>query len=407
MKNLKLLLLFIGLISQTSLLAQQAPNIVAGLNVNRLPRLEKYVQDQMAKGNIPGAVTMVIRNGKVVHLAANGYKNIDTKSPMKTDDLFYIQSMTKPIISVAFMMLYEEGHFKLDDPVSKYLPEFKNLRVVRSNQDGPDAPTDSLKSQITIAQLMSHSSGLTHGLSPNPVERRFRAGYFKPSITSIQERVSNITKFPLLAQPGTQWNYSAGPDVMSALIEKFSGMSTDEFLRTRLFDPLGMKNTGYNVPKDQQNKIVTLHTKGANGVLSVSKMQAPFENVKVWSGVNGLFATASDYATFCQMVLAGGTYQGKQYLSRKTVELMTSNHTGNLFQMPGTGWGLGFAVVTNGAATLTAASTGLFYWSGANNTHFFIDPKEKLIAIFMTQESNHTIDHHMALRQMVYQSIAD
>jgi CubicO group peptidase (beta-lactamase class C family) len=361
----------------------------------------------MSQGNIPGAVTMVIRQGKVVHLAANGYKNIATKNPMKTDDLFYIQSMTKPIISAAFMMLYEEGYFKLDDPVSKYLPEFKNLRVVRSNQDGPDAPTDSLKSQITIAQLMSHSSGLTHGLSANPVDRRFRAGYFKPTISSIQERVSNITKFPLLAQPGTQWNYSAGPDVMSALIEKFSGMSTEAFLKTRIFEPLGMKNTGYNVPKDQQSKIVSLHTKGADGNLSVSKMQAPFEHVKVWSGVNGLFSTASDYATFCQMIMSGGTFQGKQYLSRKTVELMTSNHTGNLFPSPGTGWGLGFAVVTNGAATLTPASTGLFYWSGANNTHFFIDPKEKLIAIFMTQESNHNFDHHLALRQMVYQSIAD
>jgi CubicO group peptidase (beta-lactamase class C family) len=407
MKNMKLLFLFIGLISQSSLIAQQAPTIVAGINVNRLPRLEKYVQTQMANGNIPGAVTMVIHNGKVVHLAANGYKNIATKSPMKTDDLFYIQSMTKPIISVAFMMLYEEGYFKLDDPVSKYLPEFKNLRVVRSNQDGPDAPTDSLKSQITIAQLMSHSSGLTHGLSQNPVERRFRAGYFKPNLSSIQERVSNITKFPLLAQPGTQWNYSAGPDVMCVLIEKFSGMSTDAFLKARIFEPLGMKNTGYNVPKDQQSKIVSLHTKGADGILNVSKMQAPFENVKVWSGVNGLYATASDYATFCQMMMAGGTFQGKQYLSRKTVELMTSNHTGNLFQMPGTGWGLGFAVVKDGAATLTPASTGLFYWSGANNTHFFIDPKEKLIALFMTQESNHNFDYHLALRQLVYQSIAD
>jgi CubicO group peptidase (beta-lactamase class C family) len=407
MKNIKLLFIFIGLISQSPLIAQQAPNLVGGINTNRLTHLEKYVQSQMSQGNIPGAVTMVIRQGKVVHLAANGYKNIATKNPMKTDDLFYIQSMTKPIISTAFMMLYEEGYFKLDDPVSKYLPEFKNLRVVRSNQDGPDAPTDSLKSQITIAQLMSHSSGLTHGLSANPVDRRFRAGYFKPTISSIQERVSNITKFPLLAQPGTQWNYSAGPDVMSALIEKFSGMSTEAFLKTRIFEPLGMKNTGYNVPKDQQSKIVSLHTKGADGNLSVSKMQAPFEHVKVWSGVNGLFSTASDYATFCQMIMAGGTFQGKQYLSRKTVELMTSNHTGNLFPSPGTGWGLGFAVVTNGAATLTAASTGLFYWSGANNTHFFIDPKEKLIAIFMTQESNHNFDHHLALRQMVYQSIAD
>ncbi|MCX6204206.1 MAG: serine hydrolase [Bacteroidetes bacterium] len=384
----------------------QAPKIVAGINVDRVKRLEKFVQSEIDKGNIPGAVTMIIHNGTVVHQGALGYKNVSTKTPMKIDDLFYIQSMTKPIISTAFMMLYEEGYFKLDDPVSKYLPEFKNFRVVRSVNDGPDAPTDSLKSEMTITQLMSHSSGLTHGLNDNPVENRFRKGYFKQSKT-IQERVSNITKFPLLAQPGTQWNYSAGPDVLCVLIEKFSGMSVNEFLKTRIFDPLEMKSTGYNVPKSEQSKIVSLHMKGNNGTISVAANQPPFENVTVWSGVNGLFSTAADYTTFCQMMMAGGTYKGKQYLSRKTVDLMTSNQTGDLFQLPGTQWGLGFAVVTDGPATKTPASKGLFFWAGANNTHFFIDPKEKLIAIFMTQEGNFTLDYHTSLRQMVYQTLAN
>jgi len=335
-----------------------------------------------------------------------GYKNVSTKTPMAIDDLFYIQSMTKPIISTAFMMLYEEGYFKLDDPVSKYIPEFKNFRVVRSVNDGPDDPTDSLKSEMTITQLMSHSSGLMHGLNDNPVENRFRKGYFNKSKT-IQERVSNITKFPLLAQPGKQWNYSAGPDVLCVLIEKFSGMSVNEFLKTRIFDPLEMKSTGYNVPKTEQSKIVSLHLKGNNGTISVAANQPPFENVTVWSGVNGLFSSTADYATFCQMMMAGGTYKGKQYLSRKTVDLMTSNQTGDLFPSPGTQWGLGFAVVTDGPATKTAASKGLYFWAGANNTHFFIDPKEKLIAIFMTQEGNFTMDYHNSLRQMVYQTLAD
>jgi CubicO group peptidase (beta-lactamase class C family) len=384
----------------------QAPNIIAGINVDRVKRLEKFVQTEIDKGNIPGAVTMIIHKGTLVHQGAFGYKNVSTKVPMKIDDLFYIQSMTKPIITTAFMMLYEEGYFKLDDPVSKYLPEFKNFRVVRSLNDGPDAPTDSLKSEITITQLLSHSSGLTHGLNDNPVENRFKKGYFKPSKT-IQERVSNITKFPLLAQPGTEWNYSAGPDVLCALIEKFSGMSVNDFLKTRLFEPLKMKSTGYNVPKTEQSKIVALHLKGNNGNISVAANQPPFENVTVWSGVNGLFSSARDYATFCQMMMAGGTYNGKQYLSRKTVDLMTSNHTGDLFPMPGTEWGLGFAVVTDGPATKTLASKGLYFWAGANNTHFFIDPKEQLIAIFMTQEGNFTMDYHNSLRQLVYQTLAD
>jgi len=405
MKFTKLLLVLFSFLLLGEI-SGQAPKIVAGINVDRVKRLEKFVQSEIDKGNIPGAVTMIIHNGTVVHQGALGYKNVSTKTPMKIDDLFYIQSMTKPIISTAFMMLYEEGYFKLDDPVSKYLPEFKNFRVVRSVNDGPDAPTDSLKSEMTITQLMSHSSGLTHGLNDNPVENRFRKGYFKQSKT-IQERVSNITKFPLLAQPGTQWNYSAGPDVLCVLIEKFSGMSVNEFLKTRIFDPLEMKSTGYNVPKSEQSKIVSLHMKGNNGTISVAANQPPFENVTVWSGVNGLFSSAADYATFCQMMMAGGTYKGKQYLSRKTVDLMTSNQTGDLFQLPGTQWGLGFAVVTDGPATKTPASKGLFFWAGANNTHFFIDPKEKLIAIFMTQEGNFTMDYHTSLRQMVYQTLAN
>ncbi len=405
MKFTKLLLVLISFLYLGEI-SGQAPKIIAGINIDRVKRLDKFVQSEIDKGNIPGAVTMIIHNGIVVHQGALGYKNVSTKTPMKIDDLFYIQSMTKPIISTAFMMLYEEGYFKLDDPVSKYIPEFKNFRVVRSVNDGPDDPTDSLKSEMTITQLISHSSGLMHGLNDNPVEKRFRKGYFNQSKT-IQERVSNITKFPLLAQPGTQWNYSAGPDVLCVLIEKFSGMSVNEFLKTRIFDPLEMKSTGYNVPKSEQSKIVSLHLKGNNGTISVAANQPPFENVTVWSGVNGLFSTAADYSTFCQMMMAGGTYKGKQYLSRKTVDLMTSNQTGDLFQLPGTQWGLGFAVVTDGPATKTPASKGLFFWAGANNTHFFIDPKEKLIAIFMTQEGNFTLDYHTSLRQMVYQTLAD
>ena len=405
MKFTKLLLVLISFLYLGEI-SGQAPKIIAGINIDRVKRLDKFVQSEIDKGNIPGAVTMIIHNGIVVHQGALGYKNVSTKTPMKIDDLFYIQSMTKPIISTAFMMLYEEGYFKLDDPVSKYIPEFKNFRVVRSVNDGPDDPTDSLKSEMTITQLISHSSGLMHGLNDNPVEKRFRKGYFNQSKT-IQERVSNITKFPLLAQPGTQWNYSAGPDVLCVLIEKFSGMSVNEFLKTRIFDPLEMKSTGYNVPKSEQSKIVSLHLKGNNGTISVAANQPPFENVTVWSGVNGLFSTAADYSTFCQMMMAGGTYKGKQYLSRKTVDLMISNQTGDLFQLPGTQWGLGFAVVTDGPATKTPASKGLFFWAGANNTHFFIDPKEKLIAIFMTQEGNFTLDYHTSLRQMVYQTLAD
>jgi CubicO group peptidase (beta-lactamase class C family) len=214
-------------------------------------------------------------------------------------------------------------------------------------------------------------------------------------------------KYPLVCQPGTQWNYSMGPDVLSMLIERFSGMSTREFLMARIFKPLGMNETDYNVSKENQNRIFKLHTKASGAPIQLSANQPKAEGVTLWSGVNGLFTTAKDYSIFCQMLLNNGTWNGKQFLSRKTIELMTSNHVGDLFNRRGEGFGLGFAVVTDAAATQLPGSNGIYYWAGANNTHFFIDPKEKLIALFMTQESNFTWNYHDKLRQLVYQAVSN
>ncbi|MFM7193597.1 MAG: serine hydrolase domain-containing protein [Bacteroidota bacterium] len=388
-----------------SLQAQE--KVKAGISLTRISRLENFVKEQIAAGQIPGAVTLVMRNGEVVQQGAYGLKNINEKTPAGTEDLFYIQSMTKPIISVAFMMLYEEGHFMLTDPVSKYLPGFKDLRVVRNLQDGIGGASDPLQSEMTIAQLLSHSSGLTHGLDRTPFDEQFMKGYFRQPWTDIRSRAITISSFPLLAQPGTKWSYSAGPDVLSLLIEQFSGMSTNDFLTERIFKPLGMANTFYNVPKADLPRIFQLHSAGEKGTMVLAASQPKAEGVTLWSGVNGLFSTARDYATFCQMLLNNGTLNGKRILSRKTIELMTSNHVGGLFNRSGEGFGLGFAVVTDAAGTRLPGSNGLYYWGGANNTHFFVDPKEKLIAILMTQESHFSWNWHDKLRQLVYQSVAD
>ena len=198
-----------------------------------------------------------------------------------------------------------------------------------------------------------------------------------------------------------------GPDILSMLIEKFSGMSTRDFLMNRIFKPLGMNDTDYNVSAANQNRIFKLHNKGEGTPITLSANQPKSTGVTLWSGVNGLFTSAKDYGIFCQMLLNNGSWNGNQFLSRKTIDLMTSNHVGDLFNRPGEGFGLGFAVVTNAAETQMPGSEGIYYWAGAYNTHFFIDPKEKLIAIFMTQESNFTWNYHDRLRQLVYQAVAD
>jgi len=399
------LLLALSGIFPATLTAQE--KVKAGVSLSRITRLEAFVKDRIAAGQIPGAVTLVMRNGEVVQQGAYGYKNVQEKTAAGTEDLFFIQSMTKPIITVAFMMLYEEGHFMLGDPVSKYLPEFHNMRVVRNVQDGIDGATDPLQSEMTIAQLLSHSSGLTHGLDRTPFDEQFMKGYFRQPWTDIGSRASAITKFPLLGQPGTKWSYSAGPDVLALLIEKFSGMRTNDFLTERIFRPLGMNNTGYNVPKADLSKVFQVHSVNDKGEMALSAYQPKAEGVTLWSGVNGLFSTAKDYATFCQMLMNNGTLNGKRILSRKTVDLMTANHVGGMFTRPGEGFGLGFAVVTDAPATRLPGSNGLYYWSGANNTHFFVDPQEKVVAILMTQLVPHSIEWHDKLRQLVYQAIVD
>jgi CubicO group peptidase (beta-lactamase class C family) len=379
----------------------------SGISAARLGRLEQFIQAEISSGNIPGAVTLILRNNEIVQQGAYGYKNSVEKIPASQQDLFFIQSMTKPVITVAFMMLYEEGHFMLNDPISKYLPEFKNVRVLKNQEAGINGPTDSLQSQMTITQILSHSSGLVHGLGQSNFEKEFRKAYFDSKFTDIKSRASGITKYPLVCQPGTAWNYSMGPDILAMLIEKFSGMSTRDFLMTRIFKPLGMNDTDYNVPAANQNRIFKLHTKGQGSPVTLNTNQPKSAGVTLWSGVNGLFTTAKDYGVFCQMLLNNGSWNGNQFLSRKTIELMTANHVGNLFNRPGEGFGLGFAVVTDAGATQLPGSNGLFYWAGANNTHFFIDPKEKLIALFLTQESNFTWTYHDKLRQLVYQAVVN
>ncbi len=378
-----------------------------GISADRLERLSGFLDQHIADGQLPGAVVAVFRKNTLVHEQAYGYSNIGDKRPMQKDHIFYIQSMTKPIITVAFMMLYEEGHFLLNDPVAQYLPQFKDKKVAVDPEAGAESELVPAKRAITIADLLSHTAGLSHGLGNTELDRDYgRALYYQPHVT-IEDRVNAIADLPLIGHPGEQWYYSAAPDLLALLIEKFSGQTVPEFLQERIFDPLGMEDTGYNLTAAQQKRMATYHVVNREEQLVTAPRQTPTEGNTVFGGTHGLFSTASDYLRFCQMLLNGGKANGHQLLSPKTIELMTQNHVGDLYEVPGQGFGFGFGIVIDQADNNGLSSKGQYFWSGIYNTHFFIDPEEELIGILMAQMGPYSRFLGNKLRQLVYQAIVE
>ncbi len=380
-------------------------DVTAGFSEIRLDRYANFLNKEITEGRLAGAVSYIYRNGQIVDKAAFGYSSWEAKKPMQQDNIFHIMSMTKPIISAAFLMLYEEGHFFLTDPVSKYLPQFKNVKVSLDVNEGIDGATEPAKSEITIHQLLTHTAGFTHGLQGTKLDNEFARAMYREPQTSIESRVNTLAKLPLIGQPGEQWNYSASPDVLSLLIEHFSGMTTAEFLQIRIFDPLEMKDTGYNIPTANQDRWVPVHTINEEGKLVNSEQQLPVEGNMVYGGTHGLFSTADDYMKFCQMILNGGKSNGKRLLSPKTIELMTMNQVGDLFN--GQGFGLGFGIITDVAKNKALGSKGTYYWGGAYSTYFFIDPEEDLIAILMTQIQPYSTYYSAKFPQFIYQALVD
>ncbi|GAA0878261.1 serine hydrolase domain-containing protein [Algoriphagus jejuensis] len=376
-----------------------------GMSVERLARYDAFYQNEIDQGRLPGVVTLIYKDGEKAHESALGYSDRSTKTPISSDQIFFIQSMTKPIVSTAFMMLYEEGYFFLNDPISKYLPEFKDMKVVKDPEIGSASGLEPAKSQITIDQVLSHTAGFLHGIGPTKLDEEVREAIYVSSPKTIEERVKALAAQPLASHPGEKWNYSASPDILARLIEVFSGMSPAEFLRTRLFEPLGMKDTGYNLSEEQAKRMMQVHNYDDSGVLIKSERQTPTSGNTVFGGTHGLFSTAADYSLFAQMMLNGGEWKGKRFLSPKTVDIMRINQSGDLFQDPGKGFGLGFAVVDDLADSKALSSEGTFYWSGAYCTYFFIDPEEKMVAVFMTQMNPFSGFYENKFRQMVYQAI--
>jgi CubicO group peptidase (beta-lactamase class C family) len=405
----RLLCLYLLLTFTLPVYAQEVPPLdpqAAGMSEERLERLSAYLNKEIEEKRLPGAIALVVRKGATALYQTYGYKNMEQQSPMEQDQLFYIQSMTKPIVSVGIMMLYEQGYFDLDDPVSDYLPQFADRQVeISDEQKGTyQVPAES---KITIANLLSHTAGLSHGLGGSDLDKRYREALYMQKHPDIEARVNAMAEMPLLGHPGEQWYYSASPDVLALLIEKFSGMNTADYLQQNIFDPLGMDDTGYNLPKNKNSKAVALHYKAPDGTLGLSPNQTPTSGHTIYGGTHGLFSSADDYLRFSQMLLNGGALDGKRILSPKTVELMTVNHVGDLFTDAGYGFGLGFSVRTDLAAAEELGSVGTFGWSGAYNTYFFIDPEEELIGIMMTQFAPYTNFYKEKFQQLVYQAIVE
>ncbi len=422
-----------------------------GFSSERLARIQNHMDKALARRELIGGMGLLARNGHIIYLKGYGQADDNPARPMTPDTLFRIYSMSKPITSVAVLMLYEEGHFKLNDPIARYLPELANLQVALSTgdedsensvHDGTDiSSVDKLAAehkigktrkalrQPTIRDLLAHTSGLTYGLlGESEIDNLYRAaGIGLMSTLSLEEMVKRLGKLPLQYDPGTRWHYSVATDVLGRLVEVVSGQRLDNFMQARIFQPLGMKDTGFTLKEVDKSRLAQLYSppevdendpqsllRGMmNPVLVDAKptwddMYRPDAAFK--SGGGGLLSTIGDYLRFCQMLLNGGELNGARLLSPKTVQLMTSNHltgTGDVFSRGGTGFGLGVAVSLNQAAFGELGSDGEYNWGGAAGTKFWIDPQEKLIGIFMTQSIPHASQIGLDFKYLSYQAITD
>ena len=414
-KSILFFLLFTCLYSfsqQETFLSRTEPEKM-GLSSKCLSQVNILMQKYVDENKLPGMIAMVARHGKVVSFEKFGL--MDTGKPMQLDAIFRIASMTKPITSVAVMMLYDEGYFQLDDPVSKYIPEFEDLKAFSSidktgitlvNQDKP----------MTIRNLLMHTSGLTSGGENTPVDSIYIAANLSDG--TLKDMIQKLAKIPLLYQPCTRWQYSRSTDVLAYLVEVISGKPFNVFLQERIFKPLKMEDTGYFVSKEKLNRVSSVYSLDANSGIKVltnpeiNNVSAP---VTFFSGNGGLLSTSTDYMIFSQMLLNKGEFNGVRLLKSKTVDLMTANHILNE-RMPnddffgpllaGMGYGLGFAVLKENHQSNFIGSAGSYWWAGSANTYFYIDPKEDLILIFMTQfVPNFYYPICKEFRELVYKSI--
>jgi len=379
-------------------LAENKPEAL-GFSSERLERLHRTMQREVDQKHLAGIVTILARHGKAVEERTYGKKDIASGAPMTKDTIFRIFSMTKPVTGVAMMILFEEGKWHPSDPVSKYIPEFAQLKVFKGVDQSGNMILEDPVHPPTMRELMTHTAGFTYGFfGTSPVDTLYKDRQVLQS-QSLQEMINKLGKIPLLYQPGTRWVYSVSMDIQGYIVEKLSGQSLPDFMQQRIFGPLGMKDTGFFVSKEKRNRFATLYAGDQKGELVAN---TPGEAVptdyltqpSMPSGGGGMVSTAEDYLRFAQMLLNNGELEGVRILAPATVQLMTSNHLapslmiGEGFFMgprPGLGWGYDCAVFTDPQQADEVVGKGTFFWLGAADTWFWVDPANDLIFIGMTQ----------------------
>jgi CubicO group peptidase (beta-lactamase class C family) len=396
-----------------------------GLSSERLGRIKEVFDAKVKAGDFPGYVALVARKGKVVYHEAYGVQNLATKTPMAKDSIFRVYSMTKPIVSVAAMILVEEGKMKLSDPVSMYLPELKDLQVVEEAADVKDPAlmkTHAAKNPIRVLDLLIHTSGFSYAFFKNfpgggALEQMYIDNKVGEFDVTNEEFVKLIAKMPLRYEPGTTWWYSHSTDVLGRLIEVVSGMTLGEFVEKRIAQPLKMEDTAFAVAQDKVARFAEPFDGDKEGL--ILQYTDPTKPVKWEAGGHGLTATVMDYARFAHMLLNKGSLEGQRVLGKKTVELMTMDHVGSVFErgpayLPGQGHGFGLlgAVRTEGPRAPAGlnpmdGSVGEFYWAGYAGTFFWVDPKEELVAVYMMQSVRQLVPAATSFKTMVEQAIVE
>ena len=399
-----------------------------GFLPSRLARIDQHLAEKyVGPGKLPGTLTLVARHGDIAHIGITGHADVERNVAMAEDTIFRIYSMTKPITSVALMMLVEEGKIALEDPVHRYIPEWKNLAVFAAGTHRTGWQTTPVARPMQVIDLLRHTAGLTYGFQ---LRTNIDAAYRAEKIGEIEkagnlaDMIASLGKIPLEFSPGEAWNYSVATDVCGWLVQVVSGQKFEDFLSERLFKPLGMVDTGFHVREGQGHRLASCYQPTRTGGMALQDDAATssyLSPASFISGGGGLVSTALDYLAFAQMLLNGGTSNGHRYISRKTIDLMTANHLPGGVDLPalsrslfseaayeGVGFGLGFATSTNASRTLMPGSDGDFFWGGAASTFFWIDPEEDLIGIFMTQLiPSSTYPIRREVRTMVYSALDD
>ena len=391
------------------LLALSSPAAAAkeGIDLVRLERLRTFVEQEIASERMAGAVMLVAHRGRVVYQEAVGMADREEGRTLDRDAIFRIRSMTKPIVSLAVLLLHEEGRFLLDDPVAKFLPELANPRVA-----APHGGSEPAERPITIKDLLTHRAGLTYAfINRGPVGELYRSANLG-EVETARDLVRKLAELPLVHQPGTTFEYSHATDVLGVLVEVVSGKSLDLFLRERILEPLGMKDTDFYLPEEKAERLVTLYRREEGKALQPVETGRESRVVRgpktLFAGGGGLVSTAGDYSRFLQLLLNGGELDGVRIVSPKTVELMTADHVGREIPVhPGYGFGLGFAVRQEIGRGNTLGSRGEYNWGGIDNTEFFVDPEESLLVVFCTNVSPYDMHRKWYLKTLVYQALVE